>query len=83
MVQIAGIIAGVLTSASMIPQFIKLLKTKDSGNISIGMLIVLIAGVACFVWYGFLKNDWIIISTNVFSVLLNTLNLIFALRFRK
>ena len=52
MVQIAGIIAGVLTSASMIPQFFKLIQKKDSKDISIGMLVALIAGVACWIWYG-------------------------------
>lgn len=82
MVQIAGIIAGVLTSASMIPQFIKLIQKKDSKDISIGMLVALIAGVGCWIWYGMLKDDLIIIITNTFSLLLNILILVFAVKYR-
>jgi MtN3 and saliva related transmembrane protein len=83
MEKIVGIISGMLTSASMLPQFFKLIKKKDSRDISILMLVVLIAGVSCWVWYGFLKNDLIIIITNAFSVLLNILTLAFALKYRQ
>ena len=81
MVEVAGIIAGVLTSVSMIPQFVKLLKEKDSGDISPVMLIMLIIGVACWVWYGILKSDLIIILTNAFSLLLNLATLFFVLKY--
>ena len=82
MVKIAGIIAGVLTSASMIPQLIKLIQKKDSKDISIGMLVALLAGVTCWIWYGFLKDDLIIVITNAFSLLLNLLILAFAIKYR-
>ena len=82
MVEIAGIIAGILTSASMIPQFFKLIQKKDSRDISIGMLVALIAGVACWIWYGILKDDLIIVFTSAFSVFLNILILVFAIKYR-
>jgi MtN3 and saliva related transmembrane protein len=83
MVEIAGTIAGVLTSASMIPQFFKLIQKKDSKDISIGMLLALIAGVGCWIWYGLLKEDLIIIITSSFSVFLNMLILVFAIKYRR
>lgn len=68
---IIGIVAGVLTAASMLPQVFKTIKTKKAEHISPVMLIVLISGVALWVFYGIIKNDMPIILTNCFSVLVN------------
>jgi MtN3 and saliva related transmembrane protein len=83
MIKWVGIISGALTSISMIPQFLKLLKKKDSRDISIGMLIVLIIGMAGWSCYGMLINDPIIITTSSFSFLVNSLTLILSIKFRR
>jgi len=67
----------------MLPQFIKLIKTKDSKDISLGMLFVLIMGVAAWVFYGVLLDDPIIIITNSFSFLVNTATGIMAIYYRR
>lgn len=77
-----GIISGSLTSASMFPQFFKLIKKKDSKDIAIWMLIVLVMGVAGWFYYGILKNDPIIIITNSLAFLINLLTIILALKYR-
>jgi MtN3 and saliva related transmembrane protein len=66
-----GIIAGVLTGVSMLPQLVKIIKEKDGRTISVGMLLILISGLSMWVWYGFLKGDAPIIVTNSFSILVN------------
>ncbi|MDO5638136.1 MAG: SemiSWEET transporter [Myroides sp.] len=76
MENIIGTIAGVLTSVSMIPQLVKVLKEKDVENISWGMIVVLLTGVSLWVVYGILKDEWPIILSNRFSVLVNTTLLI-------
>jgi MtN3 and saliva related transmembrane protein len=81
--KIVGIISGLLTSISMLPQFFKLIKTKDSKNISMGMLVVLLMGVAGWVYYGFLRTDWIIIATNTFAFLVNFVTMILAIKYRR
>lgn len=80
---VIGIIAGVLTSASMLPQFIKVLRERDVGNLSPLMLLVLISGVGLWTYYGFLKDELPIIVSNGFSVLLNSGLLICYFVFRK
>ena len=66
-----GIIAGVLTATSMLPQVIKVFKEKKAEDISLLMLIVLLSGIALWVVYGVMRNDFPIIATNAFSMLVN------------
>ena len=80
-VQWVGIGAGLLTAFSMLPQLIKVIKEKKAEEISITMVIILIAGLSLWVAYGVLKEDWPLIITNSFSVLVNILLLIFRLKY--
>jgi MtN3 and saliva related transmembrane protein len=66
-----GILASIGTGVSLIPQFFKILKDKKCESVSILWILILLAGLALWVWYGMLKKDWIIILSNAFSVLVN------------
>jgi len=68
---ILGIVAGILTSVSMIPQLIKVIREKNVEDISLLMLLVLISGLSLWVWYGFEKDELPIILSNAFAVLVN------------
>ena len=78
-----GIIAGVLTSVSMIPQLIKVLKEKNAEDLSWTMILVLITGLSLWVWYGFIKNELPIILSNAFAVLVNIILLICCMIYKK
>jgi len=80
---ILGIVAGVLTSVSMIPQPIKVIKEKNVEDISLVMLLILISGLSLWVWYGVMKNELPIILSNSFAVLVNLSLLICYLKFNK
>ena len=69
--EVVGVAAGVFTSASMLPQVIKMVREKKASQVSVLMIIVLILGISLWIWYGILKNDKPIIFTNVFSLLVN------------
>ena len=56
----------------MMPQLIKTIREKKADEISPVMLLILMAGLAGWIWYGTIKNDWPIILTNSFSLLLNS-----------
>jgi len=79
---IIGTIAGILTSVSMIPQLIKVLKEKDVENLSWGMIAVLLTGVSLWVVYGIMKDELPIILSNGFSVLVNTILLIYYFKYK-
>jgi len=78
-----GIVAGVLTSVSMIPQLIKVIREKNVEDLSWVMILVLICGLSLWVWYGILQNEMPIILSNAFAVLVNITLLVCFILFRK
>jgi MtN3 and saliva related transmembrane protein len=78
--QLIGIGAGILTSSSLLPQLIKMFREKKAEDVSVYMLLILLAGLVLWVVYGILKKDIPIIATNSFSFLINTCMIV--LRFR-
>ena len=81
--QLIGIIAGICTGVSLLPQLIKIIKDKKADDISYFMLFILLAGLAGWVWYGILKEDYPIIITNSFSFMVNITIIFFTVRFQK
>jgi MtN3 and saliva related transmembrane protein len=69
--EVTGLTAGIFTASSLVPQIIKTIKEKKAKEISIGMLLVLMLGVALWVVYGIMRHDFPIIVTNSFSLLMN------------
>lgn len=78
-----GIIAGICTGISLLPQLIKILREKKAEDISFIMLLILLTGVGGWIWYGLLKNDYPIIITNSFSFLLNLLIIFFSIKYKR
>jgi MtN3 and saliva related transmembrane protein len=82
-IDILGIVAGLCTSSSLIPQIVTTLKKKKAGEVSIFMFIVMMTGNALWIYYGFDKSDIAIISTNVLALALNVVMLILKFRYRE
>lgn len=82
-VQLIGILAGVLTSISAIPQVVKIIKDKKVEDISIGMFLTLVCGIGVWVYYGILRNDWPVIITNAISLLINLTILFLYKKYKK
>ncbi len=80
--KIVGIAAGVLTGTSMLPQLIKMFQEKKASQVSVFMLLILISGLSLWVWYGFLKKDWPIIVTNLFSLVVNIIMVFLRYKYR-
>lgn len=80
--EIVGIVAGLCTSSSMIPQLVKTLQTKKAGDVSLFMFIVLLTGNSLWVYYGIDKGDVPIIATNILSILLNVAMLVCKFKYK-
>ncbi|MCH5720451.1 SemiSWEET family sugar transporter [Niabella hibiscisoli] len=68
---IIGVVASVCTAVSLFPQLVKIIREKKESDISYWMLAILISGLALWVWYGVMSEDYIIIISNSVSLLIN------------
>ncbi len=71
LINIIGVFASICTAISLLPQLFKIYREKKRGDTSLLMLGVLFLGNGLWVLYGIQKNDWIIICSNSFSVMVN------------
>jgi len=65
-----GLIAGVCTTCSFLPQVIKAFRSHQTRDISIGMYATLSLGLCLWLVYGLLLGDMPIILTNAVSLTL-------------
>lgn len=79
---ILGLVAGICTTVAVIPQIMKAWKSKKVDDVSPGMFIVLLVGLALWVVYGITQNDLPIIATNGLALCLNGLMLFLMVRYR-
>ena len=76
-----GIIAGIITTSALVPQTVKIYKTKSAKDISLTMFIFLSIGIALWLFYGILIQAIPVITANSVSLLLNILIIIMKLRY--
>jgi MtN3 and saliva related transmembrane protein len=82
-IEYVGIVAGIFTAMSLLPQLIKLLREKKAEDISLFFLIVLFIGLGFWIWYGFLRNDLPIIITNAFSIVVNFVIIVLGIKYKR
>jgi len=66
-----------LTTIALIPQVIKVIKTKDTKNLSLYMYIVFVVGISLWFVYGILIKNYAIIFANAITVVLGIIILSF------
>ncbi|MGD9672785.1 MAG: SemiSWEET family sugar transporter [Candidatus Nitrosocosmicus sp.] len=78
-----GLLATAFTVASTLPQIRKAIKTKDTNDVSIRFLLVLIGGLFLWVIYGIGRSDVVIIIGNSIGVSLNICMLVLKVKYSK
>ena len=68
--EVIGAFAAALTTSSFLPQAIKVLRTRDTGAISLVMYVLFTAGVTLWGVYGLMTWQWSIIIANGITVVL-------------
>ncbi len=81
--ELIGIAAGICTAISLLPQLIKIIREKEARNISLFYLVILLAGLSLWIWYGVLKDDLPIIATNVVSLVLNVAIIVMGIKYKR
>lgn len=77
-----GSIAAVLTTFAFLPQVVKVIKTKDTESIALGMYLMQVVGLALWLVHGLIIQDLPIILANVVSVFLSAIILCYKLKYK-
>ena len=70
-----------MTTVSLVPQLVRVLKTRSAGDISLGMFTIFTAGVLCWLIYGLLAHAMPVLIANSVTLLLASAILICKLYF--
>lgn len=76
-----GVVAGLCSMTSFIPQILKILRDRDASAISLVMYVVTIVGFACWTTYGALSGSWPVTVSNAICLALVVTIFILRLRF--
>jgi len=81
-ITLIGLLAATLTTIGFIPQAVKIIRTKNTRDLSLGMYIILVIGVFSWLTYGILIRDLpVIVANSVTAVFIVTI-LILKLRYK-
>lgn len=75
-----GVVAAMLTSLSYLPQMRKALPRGATKDLSTKTLAALTVGLLCWVAYGALRQDWVILAANAVGAGLAAATLVCKLR---
>lgn len=64
-INIVGILAGILVSSSMIPEIIRCYETKSTRDISVVWLLMNFAGQILWIIYGSYVGAWVLIYMSI------------------
>ena len=82
MVNELGYVAGLVTVASFLPQVVRAWRTRQTRDLSLTSLALLITAGSLWILYGALSRDWPVVATNSGMVGLLGLLTMAKLRFR-
>ena len=82
LIQLVGISASLFTAISLIPQLVKMIREKQIVKMSLSMLGILFIGLSLWIWYGFLIDNWILIISNAFSLLVNLVIMLLSIKYK-
>lgn len=82
-ITLLGLLAATLTTVAFLPQVIKNWKTRSAGDLSFGTFGLFTAGLVLWLSYGLLIGNLPIIVSNTVTLLLNAVNLVQMVKYRK
>lgn len=80
-VNIIGVVAGVCSMTSFVPQIVKILKERSAAGVSLHMYAVTTVGFICWTTFGVLTKSWPVALANAVCLALVTTILVLRLRF--
>ena len=81
-ITILGLLAALITTVSLFPQLIRVVKTKSTKDISTSMFTLFCCGVFLWFIYGLLTNHMPIILANFFACIQAVIILVFKVKYK-
>ena len=81
-ITIIGLFAAACTTFSFLPQAIKVIKTKHTKDLSLGMYSIFTLGVLLWLIYGLLVKDLPLIIANIITLVFASTILIMKIRYK-
>lgn len=81
LVTIIGLIGAILTTIGFLPQMVKVIRTKQTRDISLGMYIIMIIGAVFWLTYGIILSSIPIIFANSISFVFVLIILIMKIKY--
>ncbi|HKH92096.1 MAG TPA: SemiSWEET family transporter [Gemmatimonadaceae bacterium] len=82
MVSELGYVAGAITVTSFLPQVVRAWRTRQTRDLSLSSLALLMTAGSLWILYGALSRDWPVVATNGGMVALLALLALAKVRFR-
>lgn len=76
-----GVIAAFLTTLALIPQVIKVVKTKKTEGISIVMYIMQVSGILLWAIHGYMIGDIAVLGANIVTFILASIVLVYKIKY--
>jgi MtN3 and saliva related transmembrane protein len=81
-IEAVGFIAAIFTTAAGLPQLIKIIKTKHTKDISLGLIITFCIGLFLWLIYGILITSWPLIIEDAVTLSIWALILYYKLKYK-
>ena len=70
MTELIGFLAAILTTISFVPQAVQILRTRETGGISLVMYVLFTAGIAAWLAYGIMIASVPVVLANLVTIVL-------------
>lgn len=80
--KILGLVAGLLTTISFVPQVVKTWRSRSAKDLSLVMFLLYCVGVFLWMIYGIMIDELPVILWNIITLILATVILFFKIKFK-
>lgn len=80
-IDVVGYVAATCTTASFLPQLVRVLRLRSARDISLGMFLIFSIGTVLWLTYGLLAHSKPVVAANAVTLVLSISILVLKLRF--
>lgn len=80
--KLLGLVAGLLTTLSFVPQVVKTWRSRSARDLSLVMFLLYCLGVFLWMIYGFMIDELPVILWNIITLILASIILVFKIWFK-